>query len=136
MKIRDQYNILKVDYMSAIVFIKSGNFVVTYGDDAIILNYLFSYQIRDGKLGFPVNVLNRILNDLDKNCLNYVCFNVSDEDIKSLSNDDKYYFNLLNDSKKYEFENSMNQLLLDRIKYLISGNSDNYGKIKRFIDEL
>ena len=136
MKIRDQYNILKVDYMSAIVFIKSGNFVVTYGDDAFILNYLFSYQIRDGKLGFPVNVLNRILNDLDNNCLNYVCFNVSDEDIKSLSNDDKYYFNLLNDSKKYEFENSMNQLLLDRIKYLISGNSDNYGKIKRFIDEL
>ena len=83
--------------MSAIVFIKSGNFVVTYGDDAIILNYLFSYQIRDGKLGFPVNVLNRILNDL---------------------------------------ENSMNQLLLDRIKYLINGNKDNYDKIKRFIDEL
>ena len=30
----------------------------------------------------------------------------------------------------------MNQMLLDRIHFLLEQNSDNYGKIKKFIDEL
>lgn len=136
MKLKDQYTTFKNKYRNSIVLIRSGSFIVTYGDDAVIFKYLFSYQIRSGKLGFPISVLDKVLLDLDDYMLNYVVLNLEDNDILNISKDDRYYFDVYNKAKKSEFEDSMNQILLDRIKYLIDGNVDNYDKIKRFVDEL
>lgn len=55
MKLKDKYNDLSNLYSEYIVLIKSGNFYLTFGDSAKIMNYLFSYQIINEKLGFPLN---------------------------------------------------------------------------------
>ena len=38
--------------------------------------------------------------------------------------------------KKLEFQESMNQMLIDRLQFLVISDSTNYIKIKEFVDEL
>ncbi len=136
MKIKDQYCQLKVEYSNSIILIKSGNFYVTFSEDAVIFNYLFNYQINDDKVGFPLKSLEKVLFDLKNRNLNYVIVDSLNYQVKVQENSSEYYHEILKVAEKYQFENSMNHVLIERIKYLISGNSTNYNKIKEFIDEL
>ena len=52
MKLKDRFSSIKNRYLNDIVLIKSGSFYITFDQDAIIMNYLFSYQITSGKIGF------------------------------------------------------------------------------------
>ena len=59
-KIERQYN------KDLLLIFKSGRFYNTYGDDSIILNYLFGYKIiKENKVGFPINSLVKVLNTLE-----------------------------------------------------------------------
>lgn len=91
MKVIDKYNDLKRSYEDFVVLIKSGSFYLTFGDDSIILNYLFSYQIKNDKLGFPISAVDKVKDGLDKNNINYIIFNDGDDvvEISNLEND--YY---------------------------------------------
>ena len=44
MKLKDRFSSIKNRYLNDIVLIKSGSFYITFDQDAIIMNYLFSYQ--------------------------------------------------------------------------------------------
>lgn len=133
MKIKDKYKELKYLNFNKVILIKSGNFYISYDEDAIVLNHLFSYQIVNNKIGFPLVTLPKIKEKLDELNVDYIIYN-NEEEITTQTNEDNNYMNIYNKAKKEEFTTKINEVLIDRIRFLLK-NPNNYEKIKRFIDE-
>ena len=135
MKIKDKYRELKRQYPDSLILLRSGNFYITYDDDALLLHHLFSYQLLKGKVDFPRQNLEKVYSRLKDERLNYVIFS-SDEEIDLYQSQENCYYCYFQRIKKLEFQESMNQMLLDRIRFLLASDSTNYIKIKEFLDEL
>lgn len=133
MKIKDKYKELKYLNFNKVILIKSGNFYISYDEDAIVLNHLFSYQIVNNKIGFPLVTLPKIKEKLDELNVDYIIYN-NEEEITTQTNEDNNYMNIYNKDKKEEFTTKINEVLIDRIRFLLK-DPNNYEKIKRFIDE-
>lgn len=132
MKVKDKYELLKKEYTDTLVIIKVGNFYTTFGSDAFILHYLFSYQITNDKLGFPACALEKVVWDLKNKSINYLV--VSDEVLSENSYEDNQYYPVLEVAQKFYYEKVSIDMLVDRIRFLIHKDYGNYLKIKEFID--
>ncbi len=134
MKIKDEYDELKKQHQEQIVLIKVGSFYVTYSCDAMLLQYLFAYQIKNDKLGFPITALEKVIANLqEKN----ISFYITDhEKENSYTAVDNTYPILLQLAQKNYYQKRSNDILLERIKLLISSDCNQYNRIKAFIDEL
>lgn len=134
MKLQQKYVNLKDKYFKYIILIESGVFIVTFDNDAYILNYLFNYQLRNTndiiKVGFPKKSINEVLKILNENEINVV-YNEQKYEYKN-----NKYDNLLYLAKKKYYQNLNEKVLLEEIMFLIKNNSDNLMKIRNFIDEL
>ena len=133
--IKEKYEKLKSENVDSLILIKSGNFYVTFNDDAQIMNLLFKYKIVKNRVGFPLNIIDKIIVDLKIGELNYIIFN-SEDDIKTKKFKKNAYNEVLRESKKVDYRNSRKKLLFDRIEFLIDTDSKNYEKISTFIDKL
>lgn len=131
MKLIDSYHNLKSQHLDAIVLIKSGQFYLTYANDALILHYIFGYKKINDKVGFPLNVLDSVLDKLEKNKISYI---VSDE--KENVQKENNYYNYLQKANSNLITSNMCQNLINMITDKVTENMDNYNKIKDFIDEL
>ena len=70
---------------------KIGNFYNIYGDDAIILNYLFGYKILiDGKVCFPESALIKVINTIEDKKIDYQIINKEKDIIKKYGNFNSY----------------------------------------------
>ena len=130
MKLIEKYNITKRNHRDSIVLIESGVFLHTFDDDACILNYLFSYQIKDNSLGFPKHSLEKVISEFEKRHINYILN--KEEKIY----EDNQYANILYSSQKAYLLNSNIDLLIANIKFKIGEDNKNLSKIRSFIDEL
>ena len=54
MKLKDKYQQLKKMHPDIMIILLSGSFYVSYGMDALLLAHLFSYHIKDDKVGFQM----------------------------------------------------------------------------------
>lgn len=134
MKIKQKYSYLKKEYIDSVILIKSGSFYVTYENDALIINNIFNYQIVNGRVGFPIKSIDKIMKILKEKNVSYV---IDDgEEINKFRENNNEYLYYYEQAKRYEFKDSLNKILLDRIKFLIENDDTSYEKIKRFIDEL
>ena len=70
MKTVDKYVEFKSKYKDYVVIVKSGNFYYSFGEDAYILKYFFNYQIRDDKVGFPLNAKAKVKSVLNRHNVN------------------------------------------------------------------
>ena len=132
MKLQELIKNTKREYSSSVVLAKSGTFYIAYGDDSYVLSYLFSYQINDNKVGFPVNSIDKVLEKLKEKKINVIIIN---SDIK-YEFEDNNYDNVLYNAKK-EYYNDLNaKLLMDEIGFVVKNNPDNIDKIRSFINEL
>ena len=72
----EKYIKLKEKYPKSVIIIKSGNFYDCINDDAIIINKLFNYKIKELskyiRVGFPITSLNRVRTILTKYEINYI----------------------------------------------------------------
>ena len=72
----EKYIKLKEKYPKSLIIIKAGNFYDCINDDAIIINKLFNYKIKELnkyiRVGFPINSLNRVRTILTKYEINYI----------------------------------------------------------------
>lgn len=132
MKLKDKYNDLSNLYSEYIVLIKSGNFYLTFGDSAKIMNYLFSYQIINEKLGFPLNSLDKVSDLLNTKKINYLIYD-DDSNTYDFGEDNKY-LDTLNEVEQFDYNNLLEKMLLNKIKYLIKKDFSNYLRIKDFVD--
>ena len=109
---------------------KVGLFYNAFDNDALIINYLLDYKIINGRCGFPINAIDKVLNLLDEKKINY---KVDNDDIKQYK-DNKYslylskalnknniYESLLNIQKKIEMldEEKVTDLLV-KIEELVN----------------
>lgn len=128
----DRYLELKKLHNDTLVMIIVGNFYHIYDEDAIIMFYLFKYKINDNKVGFPIRSLEKVINKLIKNNINYY---VDENNFKYFDNNG--YLELLDKSKLYY---ELNLEIEDIYNYLISNIERKYikriiSKIKDVIDE-
>lgn len=135
MKLKDRFKDLKRDYKDFIVLIVSGSFYVSYDSDAVLLSYLFSYQIKNDRVGFPSSAISRILESLKEK---QISFFVDDGDDNNCydANEENQYFSFYDKAQSNYNNQLMMQVLFDRIKYLIERDSKSYFKIKEFIDAM
>ena len=121
-------------YPDVLILLVSGSFYVTYDIDGFILNYLFSYQIKNDRVGFPSSTFNKVIELLSSKDISCIVFDkeVQTEYLKK----DNTYFSFLAKAQQ-DFNNQlMIRTLVDRIKILVNNDSHNYIKIKEFIDAL
>ena len=78
----EKYIKLKEKYPKSLIIIKAGNFYDCINDDAIIINKLFNYKIKELnkyiRVGFPINSLNRVRIILTKYEINYITVDNND----------------------------------------------------------
>ncbi len=133
MKLQEQYKNLKKEYKKFVILQKKGIFYMAYQDDALILNYLFNYQVKDDAAGFPEITLGKVLEELKYRQINIYILNDSDEIYEY---DDNTYDDVLYYAKKNYFENLNSRLLLEEIEFLLKNKPENLRKLKDFVSEL
>ena len=85
--------------MNLIKIRKNGTFYAVYGEDTYILYFLFDYKIKNDKVGFPKSALNKVINVLEENKINY---EVIGEDLKnSFKNLNNYLKYVKSGKEKY-----------------------------------
>lgn len=135
MKVKDKFEEYKKLNPDTLVVMKVGSFYVAFGMDAFILSYVFSYQVKNDKVGFPLSTLDKVLFELGEKKINYM---VVVEDIVTVEkkNLDNQYFEVLTLAQKFYNNKTLTDFLIERIRLLVHKDESNYFKIKDFIDEL
>ena len=135
MKTIDKYLKFKEMYQEHVVIIKSGNFYYTFLDDTYIFNYLFGYQIRENKIGFPLNAKAKVKSVLNRNNVNLI--EVIDDYAYVLeSKNDNAYSRILREAKSNLLISNMLNNLMNAIEIKVKKEEANYELIKVFVDEL
>ena len=135
MKTIDKYLKFKEMYKDHVVIIKSGNFYYTFLDDTYILNYFFCYQIRENKIGFPLNAKAKVKSVLNRKNVNLI--EVIDDYAYILeSKNTNAYEEKLREAKSNMLINNMIHNLMSAIEIKVKKEEANYELIKEFVDEL
>lgn len=90
----DLFRQLKLEYKGYVLFIKSGNFYVSFDEDATVLNSIFNFKINELKnnikVGFPISSLNIKILKLNELNVNYIVIE-NKEIVKIFSSDHNNY---------------------------------------------
>lgn len=97
---------------------ETGKFLQVFDEDSIIVSYLMGYKIVNSKVGFPSNVLFKVINKLEDNNINYL--------IKYKDNKE--------DKKDYKINNNYNKVLVKAKEVIKLRNKCN--EIKPVIEKL
>ena len=98
--------------MNSVVLRKSGGFYICFDDDAIIISFLCNYKINNGRVGFPINTINKVINILEDNCINYIIKeNMVIKEKKSFGKKNKYKFYLDKGNKKIDLDYRVNGIM-------------------------
>ena len=135
MKTIDKYLKFKEMYKDHVVIIKSGNFYYTFGDDTYIMNYLFNYQIRENKIGFPLNDKAKVKSVLNRNNVNLIEVIDDYAYILESKNENAYQVKLREAKSNMLISNMLNNLM-NAIEIKVKKEEANYELIKEFVDEL
>lgn len=119
-----------------VVIRKAGGFYSVFDDDAVIVSYLTGYKISGGRCGFPINSLDKVVNLLEDNKVNYVVRdNMKDIKNSNYKKNNKYNKVLDKGKKKYDIDyrvssiiDKINNLSYDRLCELL----DN---VEKYINE-
>ena len=95
-----------------VVIRRSGGFYHVFDGDAIIISYLTGYKIVNDRCGFPINSLNKVLNILEDNKVNYlVRENMKDVNTKNYKKNNKYDKILDMGKKKLDVDYRINSII-------------------------
>ena len=122
-------------YKDHVVIIESGNFYYTFGDDTYIMNYLFNYQIRENKIGFPLNAKAKVKSVLNRNNVNLIEVIDDYAYILESKNENAYQVKLREAKSNMLISNMLNNLM-NAIEIKVKKEEANYELIKEFVDEL
>ena len=127
--LKELYNKYKFDYKDYILLIKSGNFYICLNNDAIVMNNIFNYKIKEStnfiKVGFPINSELKVRSYLDNIKVNYVIID------KEIVDKRKFQDNEYNTKHNYKVYLNRIKRINDVLKANLSNNS-----ISSILDEL
>ncbi len=135
MKTVDKYIKFKEMYPDYVVLIKSGNFYYSFEDDAYLLNYFFGYQIRENKVGFPMNAKAKVKSVLNRHNVNLIEIIDDCAYVLETKNDNTYKTKLTEAKSSILISNMLNNLM-SAIEIKVKKEQANYRLIKDFVDEL
>lgn len=125
-----EYEKLKEQYNKYIILIKNGNFYLSFNNDAIIINKILKYKIKETKkgikTGFPILSLNKVLEQLNKLKINYLLLENNEIVLKKKyanNNYDKYInnkYNIISKRIKNIFDILSNNLSNKNIDLIIN----------------
>lgn len=116
--------------MNIVKIRKSGTFYSVFDDDCYILYYLFGYQIKHYKTGFPKSALNKIINAFSEKKINYEVIGEDNKgNFKNLNNYNKY---LKLGKDKYN-KDICYQNIIDK---LYGASEDKLEKILKIIEDI
>ena len=113
------YEEVKQKYEDYIVIQKQGIFYTVYGLDAYIISYIFDYQVKINKVGFPN--IDKVLDKLNKLKINYIVINENKKKFKN-NNYSKYTLENINKMNKIidKLKNNIpNEEILNKIESII-----------------
>ncbi len=130
------YKIAKMQNEEKVVLVKCGNFYKTFENDAILLWGLFGYQVKDGRIAFPLTVFANVVSKLTRLGMSVV--------VANNENDIKYYTstgeNTYKDYKTSAITNYETDGKLNEIKSLVEDKVKtsfvNYDKLMEFLNTL
>lgn len=113
-----------------VVIRKSGGFYNVFDNDAFIISYLAGYKITGGRCGFPLNSLNKIVNLLGDNYVNYIVKeNMEEVDKKDYKKNNKYDKILNKGKKKFDIDYRINSII-DKL------NNFSYDELEKLLNKL
>lgn len=131
--LKEKYNTYKEIYKDYIILIKCGSFYLSLNDDAIVMNRLFNYKIKETtnliKVGFPITSLSKIEKALENKHINYLI--VNDDNIQ------KYKYKN-NSYSKYSFRLDNYDIFVNRINKIYEVLKANLGNsnLKTVLNEI
>lgn len=135
MKTIDKYVKFKSEYKDYVVLVKSGNFYYSFDEDAFILKYFFDYQIRENRVGFPLNAKAKVKSVLNRYNINLI--EVIDDYAYVLETKNANLYNeKLKEAKSNILISNMLNNLMNAIEIKVKKEEANYRLIKDFVDEL
>lgn len=135
MKLVDVNNRLRDKYRNTIIFMKYGNFYRCFYNNAIVVWYIFNYELHNNKVGFSINIINNILCVLDKYSIDYLIYN-SIKDIRYIYHDINNYNKYLElGNSKYNLDNYVLNIN-NKVKGILDSDIRKYNDIMRYLDGL
>ena len=58
---------------------KIGGFYQCFDEDAYLLFYLFGYKVNNGRAGFPISSINKVINALEDKQIDYIVMKSNDD---------------------------------------------------------
>lgn len=115
---------------------KAGGFYSVFDEDAIIINYLCNYKITNGRCGFPVNSLDKVISILEDNSISYIVKENMDDNIKKDYKKINKYNNILEKGKKKNKIDYRIGSIINKIRKLDTSKLNNLlDIIEKYLDE-
>ena len=112
MKKIEMYEMIKNSHSEFVIFVKFGSFYRVFNDDIYIIWYFTRYRIVDGKrIGFPVSIINDLVELLTKEHISYIIYNNDLDYIKVSSINNCYNKYVLMGKELYRKEERINKVL-------------------------
>lgn len=92
------------------LYIKGG-FYYCYNDDSIIISYLCNYKIINNRVGFPINSINKIVNILIDNKIDYIIYNKNNIIDKYINKENRYNNILIKAKSNIDINNRINNIV-------------------------
>lgn len=90
----DLFRQLKLEYNECIILFKSGNFYISFDEDAVVLNNTLKFKINELKnnikVGFPINLFDKYKKALDELNVNYLVIENKEIVMKILFDNNNY----------------------------------------------
>lgn len=90
---------------------KKGGFYHSYNDDSIIISYLCNYKIINNRVGFPLNSINKVVNILVDNKVDYIIYNKDNVVDKYINKENRYYNILIKAKSSMNINNRINNII-------------------------
>ena len=110
-----------------------GKFVSVFDEDSIIISYLMGYKIVNSKVGFPSNVLVKVINKLEDNNINYLIKYKDNKEDKKDFNTNNNYKKILEKGKKVLELREMKDNITPKLEIL---EIEKLEKIVKYINEV
>ena len=106
------YEMIKNSHSEFVIFVKFGSFYRVFNNDIYIIWYFTRYRIVDGKrIGFPVSIIDDLVDLLTHKHISYIIYNNDLDYIKVSSINNCYNKYVLMGKELYRKEERINKVL-------------------------
>lgn len=116
---KDTYYKYKCDYNNYVLLIRSGNFYICLNEDAIVMNNIFKYKIIETtniiKIGFPISIYSKVIEELINKKINYVLIDNDIVDKKKFKENNYLKYSTSNYSMYLNRINKLEEILKNNL---------------------